>query len=85
MQTCRRQRKTFGVTIDSTVLEFVRRERLAWDAHYDGVHADHAWGFERRDGSVYVLTGHHRAPIDAKVRRSGIRFHNIEICRVQFA
>jgi hypothetical protein len=25
--------KTLGVTIDSTLLEFVRHERLAWDAH----------------------------------------------------
>jgi hypothetical protein len=48
--------KTFGVTIDSTVLEFARNERLAWDAHCNGVHAYHAWAFERRDGGVYVLT-----------------------------
>ncbi len=46
---------TFG-TIDSTVLGFVRHERLAWDAHWNGVHAYHAWAFERRDGGVYVLT-----------------------------
>jgi hypothetical protein len=30
--------KSFGVTIDSTVLESVRHERVAWDAHCDGVH-----------------------------------------------
>jgi hypothetical protein len=48
--------KTFGVTIDSMVLEFVRYERLAWDAHCTGVHAYHAWALERRDGGVYVLT-----------------------------
>ena len=35
--------KTFGVAIDSTVCELVRHERLAWDAHRDGVHANHAW------------------------------------------
>jgi hypothetical protein len=40
------------VTIDSTVLH----ERLAWDAHCNGVHAYHAWAFEKRDGGVYVLT-----------------------------
>jgi len=34
--------ETFGVTIDSTVFEFVRHERLAWDAHCNGVHAYHA-------------------------------------------
>jgi hypothetical protein len=33
--------KTFGATIDSTVIEFVRHERLAWDAHCNGVHAGH--------------------------------------------
>jgi len=48
--------KTFGVTIDSTVLEFLQHERLAWDAHCNGVHAYHAWAMERRDGGVYVLT-----------------------------
>ena len=48
--------KTFGVTIDSPVLEFVRHERLAWDAHCNGMHAYHAWAFERRDAGVYVLT-----------------------------
>jgi hypothetical protein len=35
------------LTIDSTVLEFVRHERLAWD---DGVHAYHAWAFGQREG-----------------------------------
>ncbi len=39
-----------------TVLESVRHERLAWDAHCNGVHAYHAWAFEKRDGGVYVLT-----------------------------
>ena len=38
------------MTIDSTVFEFVRHERLAWDAHCNGVHAYHAWAFEKRDG-----------------------------------
>jgi hypothetical protein len=37
--------KTFGVAIDSTMLEFVRHERLAWDAHCNGVCAYRAWGF----------------------------------------
>ena len=48
--------KTFGVTIDSKVLEFVKHERLAWDARCRGVHAYHAWAFERRSGGLYVLT-----------------------------
>jgi hypothetical protein len=48
--------KTFSVTLDSTVLEFIPHERLAWDAHCNGVHAYHAWAFEKRAGGVYVLT-----------------------------
>jgi hypothetical protein len=44
--------KTFGVTIDSTVLEFVRHERLAREAHCNGLHVYHAWAFENRDGGV---------------------------------
>jgi hypothetical protein len=54
------------VTIDTTVLEFVRHERLAWDAHCNGVHAYHAWAFERRDSGAYVLTeGGWRGGLDA--------------------
>jgi hypothetical protein len=34
--------KTFGVTIESTVLEFMPYERLAWDAHAKGLEAYHA-------------------------------------------
>ncbi len=33
--------KTFGVTIESKVLEFVPYERLAWDAHGRGLDAYH--------------------------------------------
>lgn len=35
--------KTFGVTIESTVLEFLPYERLTWDAHGNGLDAYHAW------------------------------------------
>jgi hypothetical protein len=48
--------KTFGVTIDSTVLEFTRHERLAWNAPCHGVDAYLAWAFEQKDGGVYALT-----------------------------
>jgi hypothetical protein len=40
--------KTFIVTIDFTVAEFVRHERLAWDAHCDGAHAYHAWALGQK-------------------------------------
>jgi len=35
--------KTFGVTIESTVLEFKPYQRLAWDAHGNGLNGYHAW------------------------------------------
>ncbi len=35
--------KTFGVTITSTVIEYVPNERIAWDAHCFGIDAYHAW------------------------------------------
>jgi hypothetical protein len=50
--------KTFGVTIESTVLEHVPGERIAWDAHGIGVDAYHAW----------VLTP---APEGCRVRTEG--------------
>lgn len=35
--------KTFGAALQSTVLEFVPYERLAWDAKGIGIRAYHAW------------------------------------------
>lgn len=35
--------KTFGVTIESVVLEFVPPTRIAWDAHAFGIDAYHGW------------------------------------------
>jgi uncharacterized protein YndB with AHSA1/START domain len=49
--------KTFGVSLESRVREFVPCERLAWDAKSFGVEAYHAWLLERRpDGTTRVLT-----------------------------
>jgi len=48
--------KTFGVTIKSTVLEFVPYERLAWDAHGTGLNAYHAWLIEKTENGCHVLT-----------------------------
>jgi hypothetical protein len=48
--------KTFGVTIESTVLEFVPGERIAWDAHSLGVDAYHAWVLQRTAQGCHVLT-----------------------------
>jgi hypothetical protein len=48
--------KTFGVTMESTVLEFVPGERIAWDAHGLGVDAYHAWVLHRTAQGSYILT-----------------------------
>jgi len=47
--------KTFGVTIKSTVLEFVPYERIAWDAHGTGLEAYHAWLIQKTDQDCKVL------------------------------
>jgi uncharacterized protein YndB with AHSA1/START domain len=48
--------KTFGVTVQSTVLEFVPYERLAWDAHGNGLEAYHAWLIQKTDQGYQVTT-----------------------------
>lgn len=48
--------KTFGVTLDSEVKEFVPPERLAWSARSTGVDAYHGWLIERRPAGCHVLT-----------------------------
>jgi Polyketide cyclase / dehydrase and lipid transport len=48
--------KTFGVTIESTVLEFVPFERLAWDGHGTGLDAYHAWLIQKTDSGCKVIT-----------------------------
>jgi uncharacterized protein YndB with AHSA1/START domain len=49
--------KTFGVALESTVLELVPGERLAWDAHGLGVDAYHAWVLSPTEGGgCHVLT-----------------------------
>jgi len=40
--------KTFGVTLDSKVEEFVPFERLGWTARSAGIDAYHAWLIEKR-------------------------------------
>ena len=48
--------KTFGVTITSTVLEYIPEERIAWDAHAFGIDAYHAWVLQQSDQGCRVLT-----------------------------
>ena len=48
--------KTFNVSLESTVLEFVPRQRIAWDARGFGVDAYHAWVIAPAPRGSYVLT-----------------------------
>jgi hypothetical protein len=48
--------KTFGVTLDSEVEEFVPSERLAWSARSRGIDAYHAWLIERLPSGCRVIT-----------------------------
>ena len=48
--------KTLGLPITSTVLDEVRHERIAWDAHVIGFHACHAWRLRPSEKGCYVLS-----------------------------
>ena len=48
--------KTFGVTIESAVKEFVPYERLAWDGHGSGLDVYHAWLIIRTNQGCNVIT-----------------------------
>jgi uncharacterized protein YndB with AHSA1/START domain len=48
--------RTFGVTVTSTVLEYVPRERIAWDAQAIGLDAYHAWVLQPSALGCRVLT-----------------------------
>lgn len=48
--------KTFGITITSTVIEYVPHERIAWDAHAFGLDVYHAWVLQPSAQGCHVLT-----------------------------
>ena len=48
--------KTFGITIESSVFEFVPAERIAWDAHGPGIDGYHAWVLRSTPQGCHVLT-----------------------------
>jgi len=48
--------KTFGITLNSKVEEFVPPHRLAWSAQSSGLSAYHVWLIESRPNGCYVLT-----------------------------
>ena len=48
--------KTFGVTLESKVEEFVPMERIAWRAQALGIDAYHAWVLRETPQGCHVLT-----------------------------
>ncbi|MDA4112843.1 MAG: SRPBCC family protein [Thaumarchaeota archaeon] len=70
--------KTFGVTLDSKVEEFVPTERLAWSAHSTGVDAYHAWLIERRPSGCHVLTEESQNGLMARLSNT-LRPNNMSI------
>ncbi len=48
--------RTFGVTVSSTVREYVPNERIAWDGKAPGLDVYHAWLIEPRSDGSFVLT-----------------------------
>lgn len=48
--------RTFGVSVSSTVREFVPCERIAWDGSAVLLDVYHAWLIEKRPGGCWVLT-----------------------------
>ena len=52
--------RTFGVSVRSTVREFVAGERIAWDGSGLGLDVYHAWLIEPRPAGCFVLTEEHQ-------------------------
>lgn len=59
--------KTFGVRLDSQVVEFVEFERIAWTARATGIDACHAWLIERTPAGCRVLTEENQNGIVARL------------------
>jgi uncharacterized protein YndB with AHSA1/START domain len=69
--------KTFGVTVQSTVKEFVPPTRLAWDAHGTGLDAYHAWLIQKADTGCSVETEEVQHGSLARLSR-GLRPYHME-------
>jgi hypothetical protein len=48
--------KTFGMTIETTVVEFQPYERLAWQANMFGMHVYHAWLISEQPNGCHLRT-----------------------------
>jgi uncharacterized protein YndB with AHSA1/START domain len=61
--------KTFGITLESKVEEFVPLERIAWRAQALGIDAYHAWVLSKTDRGCHVLTEETQHGVLAKLQK----------------
>jgi uncharacterized protein YndB with AHSA1/START domain len=62
--------KTFGVTVESEVMELLPHERIAWDAHSPGVDAYHAWVLRETPQGCHVLTEESQHGLLARLQKT---------------
>ena len=62
--------KTFGVAIESTVLEFIPYERIAWDAHSTGLNAYHAWLVQKTAQGCNAITEENEGGVVAQLGKT---------------
>ena len=60
--------RTFGVSVRSTVREFVVGERIAWDGRGMLLDVYHAWLIEKRPGGCWVLTEENQNGVAARLQ-----------------
>ncbi len=60
--------RTFGLSVSSTVREFVPDERIAWDGTGFLLDVYHAWLIEARPGGCWVLTEEHQNGLAARAQ-----------------
>ena len=62
--------KTFGVTVESEVLEFVPYERLGWNAHGTGLNSYHAWLIKKTTEGCIVITEENEGGVVAQLGKA---------------
>ena len=62
--------KTFDVTTESTVLEFVPYERIGWDAHGTGLNAYHVWLIQKTAQGCHVVTEENQGGMVAQLGKA---------------
>ncbi len=60
--------RTFGLSVSSTVREFVPEERIAWDGSGFLLDVYHAWLIETRPGGCWVLTEENQNGLAARAQ-----------------